>query len=220
MELRVTAAGRAALADTDDVGVRQVSITHVRLGAGVGPGGADDDARQALRSPRDSAGARAATAAPARIAVRGDVLASSAYTVTEVGIDAAVDGGAPFLFAYWTGGGAVLAAAAPGVTVLVVATLDVVSDVPAMLAVADAPAVALAGASAFGWLSDVAGLTANRYYRANAGGTVLEQIDAPGVLSELLGGLDDGDWLRLQEAGGVRSLEGLTSDELGAALRA
>ena len=83
MELRITAGGRAALADPANVGINAVRVTKVLVGSGQGPGGVDDDARTALRNQRDSAVAGGSTAVPARVVVRGDVAATAAYSITE-----------------------------------------------------------------------------------------------------------------------------------------
>ena len=219
--LRVTTAGRAALADPNNVGVQAVRITRVLVGSGSGPGGAADDSRTTLRTQRDAAAAGGAVQVAARIAVRADVVGTAAYAVTEAGLEAAVGAGAAFLFAYWTNAGEVYAAVADGVAVLVVAAIDIVSGTPADLTVAIDPTVALSGATAFGALSDVpAGLVANSYYRASANGGRLDPVTRADVLSDLLTGLAGGTYPRVVEAGGVRSIEGLTASELLADLSA
>ena len=213
--LRVTTAGRAALADPNNVGVQAVRITRVLVGSGSGPGGAADDSRTTLRTQRDAAAAGGAVQVAARIAVRADVVGTAAYAVTEAGLEAAVGAGAAFLFAYWTNGGEVYAAVADGVAVLVVAAIDIVSGTPADLTVAIDPTVALSGATAFGALSDVpAGLVANSYYRGSGNGRTLAPVTAAEVLDDILAGLPGGSYPRVREVAGVRSLEGRTLAQL------
>ena len=198
MELRIIAAGRAALADAANVGVNAVRVTKVLVGSGQGPGGVADDARTALRNQRDSAVAGGSTMVAARVLVRGDVAATAAYNITEVGLEARIGAGAPFLFAYWSNAGEVFAAAVDGVTVLVIAAVDVVAETPAQLTVDVDPTVQANFSATFAALTDTqAGpLVANNYYRANAAGTTLTAMTAAEVLADIFSGIASARYVR------------------------
>ena len=220
MELRITAAGRVALADPANIGVAAVRVTKVLVGSGQGPGGVDDDARTALRNQRDSAVAGGSTTVPARVVVRGDVVATAAYNVTEVGLEAAIGGGQPFLFAYWTNAGQVFAAAAAGVTVVIVAAIDVVSETPAELTIDVDPAVQANFSSTFAGLTDTqaGALVASNYYRVNAAGVRLVAMTVAEVLADLFAGVASARYVRKQ-GGGFQSLtRGEVAQDLLAAL--
>ena len=198
MELRITAAGRAALADPVNVGVSAVRVTKVLVGSGQGPGGADDDARTVLRNQRDSAVAGGSTAVPARVVVRGDVVATAAYSIAEVGLEAAIGGGQPFLFAYWTNAGQVFAAAAAGVTVVIIAAIDVVAETPAVLTIDLDPTVQANFSSTFAGLTDTqaGALVARNYYRVDAAGGSLVALTAAEVLADLFTGIASARYVR------------------------
>ena len=111
--LRFTAAGAALLADQQNRGIRPVRFLRLETGSGSGPGGAADDGRTTLRTPRDAGGLLAAPPAAGRISVVARIAASGAYRVTEVGLWGRVgDDGPETLVAYWTDGGRAIAAAA------------------------------------------------------------------------------------------------------------
>ena len=212
MVLRITAAGRAALADADNVGISAVRITKVLVGSGQGPGGADDDARVALRNQRDSAVAGGTTMVPARVLVRGDVAATAAYNITEIGLEAQIGAEAPFLFAYWTNAGEVFAAAVDGVLVLVIAAIDVVAETPADLTVDVSPTVQAQFSSTFAELTDTqaGALVPLNYYRANADGTRLVAMTDAEVLADLFSGVASARYVRKSGQG----FEALTRGEV------
>ena len=216
MVLRITAAGRAALADSANVGVNAVRVTKVLLGSGQGPGGEADDARTALRNQRDSAVAGGSTMVPARVLVRGDVAATAAYNVPEIGLEAQVGAGAPFLFAYWSNAGEVFAAAVDGVVVLVIAAIDVVAETPAMLTVDVDPSVQANFSATFAGLTDTqAGpLVARNYYRANADGTTLTAMTAAEVLADIFSGVASARYVRKSGNGFQALTRGEVAEDL------
>ena len=126
--MRLTDAGRAALADGTARGVRAVQIRMIAVGTGRGPGGAADDSRVALRAEQARAAVGGSTTVSGRIAVTADVSASAAYDVTEIGVYARIgDAGADFLFGYQVvaAGEAALARAEVGVTLTIGVVIEV-----------------------------------------------------------------------------------------------
>ena len=122
----ILAAGRAAVADSGNVGLNAVQIARVALGSGLKPAGADDDARAALRIQHDAAAATGAPAVAGDVAVRADIDPTATYSVTEVGIFARIGaGGVEFLFGYWAAeaAGDAIAAAVSGGATIVLATV-------------------------------------------------------------------------------------------------
>ena len=220
MVLRITAAGRAALADADNVGINAVRITKVLVGSGQGPGGTDDDARAALRNQRDSAVAGGSTMVPARVLVRGDVAATAAYSITEIGLEAKVGANAPFLFAYWSNAGEVFAAAVDGVVVLVIAAVDVVAETPAALTIEVAPTVQANFSATFAGLTDTqaGALVASNYYRVTADGARLVAATAAEVLADLFSGVASARYVRKQGDGFQALTRGEVAQDLLAAI--
>ena len=217
--MRVTAAGRAALASADHVGTAEITITRVLVGSGQGPGGAADDARTTLRNQRDAAAAGGSTTVPARIHVRGDVAPTAAYNITEVGLEARIGaGGAPFLFGYWSNAGEVYAAAVTGVTVVVITAIDVAADAPATVTISGDPAVTVLYPRAWTELTDTpAAIVAGSLYRGNAAGAALEAVTPAALLSGHLAGIAAGSYLRVRDAGGgALGLEGRTLAQVAA----
>ena len=136
----------------------------------------------------------------------------------EVGLVGRVGAGQEFLAAY----GAVRAAddaiaiIAPGVAAILAGVVEVVSS-DAAVAVALTPGLTLTGASSFAALTDTPpALEAGAYYRADAAGAALEAVSREQVLSGLLTGLGAGSYPRVVVANGVRSLAGLTAQQLAA----
>ena len=110
--LALLAAGRAALADADNHGVREVNLTRLAIGSGLNATNADDDARAALRTQKDTAAVEGDTSVAGHIAVRADYTPSETYAVTEIGLFAKIGAaGAEFLLAYWAAASAAGAAA-------------------------------------------------------------------------------------------------------------
>ena len=105
---RLTDAARDAIMDGDNRGTAAVQLTQMAIGSGMGPGGAADDARTALRNEVARTAVGGTTQVAHRIAVEAAFTPDAAVDVTEVGVFARVGaGGAEFLFAYWTDGGRV-----------------------------------------------------------------------------------------------------------------
>ena len=124
-ELRITDAGRAALADGANRGTHAIRLTKMALGSGSGPGGAADDSRTALRMARDTVALSGTSTVSGRIAVRGEFNPTEAYDVTEVGILGRVGSGAEELYAYWTGGGTKIAATLADTRLVIAGSLDI-----------------------------------------------------------------------------------------------
>ena len=95
--LALTAAGRRAVADAAHVGTESVEITHLALGDGLRPAGADDDARTALRSERERQPVAGRVAAAGHVAAVADWTPTATYAATEVGVVATVDSAAVLL---------------------------------------------------------------------------------------------------------------------------
>ena len=126
-DLRLTTAGRAALADGANVGANAVRITHVAIGDGSGPGGSDDDALAALRSERAREAAVGSAPVERRIAFRADFMPAAAYDVAEVGVFGNVPGQPAKLLAYWSDGGTAIGRTADGTTFVIAANLEFVA---------------------------------------------------------------------------------------------
>ena len=141
-ELRITNAGRAALADGNNRGTQAIRLTKVAIGDGQGPGGAADDGRTALRSQRAAVAAGGSSTVAGRIAVRGEFNPAAAYGVTEVGLLGRVGSGAEELYAYWTDAGALIASTVSGTRLVIAASLDI-APAAAQVTVAVSAAVSL-----------------------------------------------------------------------------
>lgn len=131
-QLNITAAGRAALANTANIAMGQVTITHLAIGSGLKQSGDNDDARTALRSEQNRVAATGAVSNTGnRVAVRGDVTPSAAFSVTELGLFANDPEGNSVLLAYWAGESAAdaIAAAASGAMLVMIAALEIVNAV-------------------------------------------------------------------------------------------
>lgn len=124
--LRMTAAGRAALADGANIGTNEVRYTRMEIGSGYGPGGEAEDARAALRSKRDEVAVMGSTQVAGEIAVCAFVEASAAYNVREIGLFGKIGAdGAEALHAFWTHPSDVFARAANGSQVIVAGKLAI-----------------------------------------------------------------------------------------------
>ena len=190
--LRLTNAGRAAVIDQANVGVRAVQLTRLALGAGSGPGGAGDDGRVALRDRRDIQPVAGAPAVAGRIAVRATFQSATSYPATEVGLFARIgDAGAEFLFAYWTAGGEVFANKPADLRFVVAAVIAVVQSDAAINVTVD-PAVTLGAVSSFDDLSDTPGSKVNAARRKVA-------VSADGRSLEYFAGLLPGEAASVQE---------------------
>lgn len=142
--LALTAAGRAAVADADHVGTDAIEITHLAVGDGLRPAGADDDGRTALRSERERQPVAGRQAADGHVALVADWTPAASYAATEIGLVADVDGDT-VLLAYWAAEAAAGAAvrAAAGTRLLIAVDVAVTSSA-ADLAVTLSPSVTFA----------------------------------------------------------------------------
>ena len=128
MDLRLTTAGRALLADSANTGLSAVRLTHLALGSGSAAAGSANDGRTALRTERDRVAVSGVTSVAGRVAYRGDFSPAATYSVTEAGLFGRVgSSGAVTLLAYWTAGGTVLASAIAGTALTVAGVLEVQS---------------------------------------------------------------------------------------------
>ena len=209
---KLTSAARTALLDGQNRGVRAVAMTSIAVGDGSGvPTPAATTSRNTLRNQRDSAAAEGATAVSGRIAVRASIVPGATYDVTEVGLFAQIENDPEFLFAYWTDGGRVLAAASADATTVVAGVVDV-AGAAADVTVTLSPTVVLSNVAALVDLNDVPdALVAGNYLRAvSPGAGSMENVPPATILHDLLSGLGlaAGDVTRVRETGGTLSLEG------------
>ncbi len=123
--LRITDAGRAALADGNNRGTNAITLTKMAIGSGQGPGGEADDGRTALRTLKETVALTGSSMVAGRIAVRGEFNPAEAYGVSELGLLGQVGAGAEELYAYWTDGGALLASTVDGTRLVIAGTLDI-----------------------------------------------------------------------------------------------
>ena len=181
MILRLTTLGRQTLADGANRATRAVTLTRLAAGSGSGPGGAANDARTGLRNERASAPATGTTALAGRLVARGDLAPAAAFSVTEVGLFAQVGTDPEILLAYWTEGGEVLAAATPGVTLVLAAVVELQAAAAAITVTLN-PAVTIAGPATFLGLTDTPdAYTPEQLLRATAAGAAVELV-APTAL--------------------------------------
>ena len=185
--LRLTDAGRAALADGANRQVNNVQLRAFAIGDGTGPGGAADDARVALRSQQAREALTGTTAETGRLAVRATFVPTTVYSVTEAGIIARIgDAGAEFLLAYWASSAArnALATTVSGVTLVIAGVLDI-TRAAAEIDVDVGVNITLGGPGRLVSLSDVADVfSAGLYLRANNTGTAAEWDEAPPVVED------------------------------------
>lgn len=124
-ELRITNAGREALADGDNRGTNAIRLTKMAIGDGSGTGGAADDGRTALRNQRAVVALGGSTMVSGRIAVRGEFNPAAAYGVTELGLLGQVGTDPEILVAYWTDGGERLASTVANTRLVIAGSLDI-----------------------------------------------------------------------------------------------
>lgn len=143
--LRLTDAGRAAIADGANIGTRAVAFTQMVLGAGSGPGGVNDDARTGLRDSRNSVTLSGSTTVAGRIALRADFTPTETYDVTESGLMGRIgSAGTEELYAYWSDNGTVLARALTGAKLIVAGSLDITAS-NAEISVTIDPSITIGG---------------------------------------------------------------------------
>lgn len=135
--LRLTDAGRAAVADGANRAMRAIQIRSIEIGTGAA-GVGSDDARTALRARQATAPATGSSAVAGRIAVRGTFAASASYDVREVGIIARIgDAGDEFLFAY-RAAATPIARAISGTTLIVGVVIEVTRSTAEITVTVDA----------------------------------------------------------------------------------
>ena len=218
---RLTDAGRAALADGQNRGVRAVSFTSLAVGSGHAPGGASNDARTTLRAQTDTGALTGTTTVAGRIALQATIVSTAAYTATEVGLFARIGAGAEFLAAYWTDDGrAVTAAASAGDTLVLAGIIDI-QAAAAHVTVTVNPALTLNPPASLAEL--LAGLADEEYLRVAVqdGAPALTGLARAAVLSDLLRDLAADAFVRIREQDGrhsllARSASQTLSDLLGA----
>lgn len=106
VQLAITTAGLAAIADNSNRATRAVALTRMALGAGTAPVGTDETARTQLRRQIDivDAQGQSSITTAGRIGLIGRFRPTVAYDVTEIGVFARIGAsGAEFLFGYWAG---------------------------------------------------------------------------------------------------------------------
>ena len=151
--LRLTDAGVSAMVDGDNTGTRAVRITKLALGDGSGPGGAGDDERTTLRNQRDIEAVFGSPPVAGQMAVTAALNTPGAYAATEMGLFAQIEGGAEFLFAYWTDAGTVFINKPADLRTLVAATIAIRRSA-AQLQVTIDPRLTVGTVGAFDDLSD------------------------------------------------------------------
>ena len=180
--LRLTDAGRTAMADGGNRELENVQLIALAIGDGVGPGGAADDVRTQLRSQRHREAVTGTSMTSGRLAVRATYEPTATYAVTEAGIIARVgDTGAEFLLAYWAVAAAAdaVATTVSGTTLVVAGVIDV-THAAAEVAVTVSADITFGGAGSLAGLEDTPDAIAPHLYaRGNAGGTAIEWGDAP-----------------------------------------
>ena len=190
MNLQITPGGLRALAAGGGE-TQSVRITRIALGSGRGPGGASDADRAALRTPRDAVVVVAGEPSnAARLTVSAAISPTgAAYSVSEVGVFARpVDGAGPvgdeLLFAFWTHPTDTLAAAAPGVDVVVYVTVDIRGG--AGVTVDLSPAIAFRAPQTFADLADTLPVGAEHLLGVGDVGGAVGGLDASAVAAMLL----------------------------------
>ena len=109
---------------------------------------------------------------------------AAAWNVTEVGLFAQVGADPEILLAYWTSGGEVLAAATPGVTLVLAAVIEI-QAANAEIAVTLNPAVTITGASTFFGLTDTPAAAASQFLRVNSAADALLGLSAAQLVAAL-----------------------------------
>ena len=184
--LRLTDAGRAALADATNRAVNNVQLRSFAIGSGLGPGGAMDDSRTTLRSQQNRANLTGTTMVSGRLAVRAEFAPTSVYSVTEAGIVARIGAaGAEFLLAYWAVADVAdaLATTVSGVTLIVAGVIDV-THASAEVDVTVSANITFGGPGTLVALTDAPNhFDADKYLRANNAGTAGIWDEAPPVLA-------------------------------------
>ena len=125
-ELRLTTAGRTAIADGANRGINKISFTKFSIGSGFGPSGAANDARVALRNERNSAAVTGTTDVAGEIALCGEIATDADYDVREIGLwGRKGQAGAETLYAFWTDPAGKFAAAVDGGVIIVAGAIKI-----------------------------------------------------------------------------------------------
>ena len=192
MNLQITPGGLRALAAGGGE-TQSVRITRIALGSGRGPGGASDADRAALRTPRDAVVVVAGEPSnAARLTVSAAISPTgAAYSVSEVGVFARpVDGAGPvgdeLLFAFWTHPTDTLAAAAPGVDVVIAVVVDVRPAGAASATVTTSAPIVFAASMTLTDLVDTpTALAAQRLLRVSAAADAVETVSPAEIAAQL-----------------------------------
>ena len=180
--LRLTDAGRAAMMDGTNRQMRAIQIRSLQIGDGLGPGGAADDSRVALRSERGSDAVVGTTMVSGRLAVRATFTPTTVYAVTEVGLIARIgNSGADFLFAYLVvpDTADAVATTVSGFTLIIAGVIDASNSVAEMNVTIDA-SITFGGPATWVDLNDTPGMISpDRYARGNNTGTAIVWGEAP-----------------------------------------
>ena len=212
---KLTSAGRVALMDGSNLQTRAIVMRTIAIGSGSGaPSQTETSPRTTLRNQRDSGDVGGQTAVSGRIAVRAAIVPTATYDVTEVGLFAQIAAETPFLLAYWTDSGRVLVPASQGATTVVAGVIDL-AGAAAEVNVTVSPTVSLSAIGAAVDLSDTPNaFVAGGYLRATSPDpAALENVSRAQVLDDLLNGLADGQFPRVNVVGGQRRLQGVTQAE-------
>ena len=213
---KLTSAGRVALMDGSNLQTRAIVMRTIAIGSGSGaPSQTETSPRTTLRNQRDSGDVGGQTAVSGRIAVRAAIVPTATYDVTEVGLLAQIAAETPFLLAYWTDSGRVLVPASQDATTVVAGVIDL-AGAAAEVNVTVSPSVTLSAIGAAVDLTDTpAAFIAGNYLRASSPNPdQLENVSRADVLDDLLSGLGDDAFLRVNVVDGQRRLEAVSQSEV------
>lgn len=125
-QLRLTTAGRAAIADGANRGINEITFTKFSIGSGYGASGAANDGRAALRNERDSGAMEGTTDVAGEIALCAEIRPDSDYDVREIGLwGRRGDDGPETLYGFWTDPVEKFAAAVAGNPVVVAGSVKI-----------------------------------------------------------------------------------------------
>ena len=171
-QVRLTDAGRAALADGANRALRAIEIQSIEIGSSAGPGGTADDARTALRARIATLPGTGVTTVPGRVIVTGEYRPSALVTVREVGLIARIgSAGSDFLLGFWTHPTTIVARPEPGTVLSIAITLDIAAAAAAVTVTVN-PEITVIAKPPAGALMPFAGAAAPAGYLACDGSAV------------------------------------------------
>lgn len=171
-QVRLTDAGRAALADGSNRALRAIEIQSIEIGSSAGPGGAADDARTALRARIATLPATGVTTVPGRVIVTGEYRPSALVAVREVGLIARIgSAGSDFLLGFWTHPTTIVGRPEPGTVLSIAITLDIASASAAVTVTVN-PEITVVTKPPAGVMAPFAGTAAPAGYLACDGSAV------------------------------------------------